>query len=94
MTDNDKPQRPTNPSREGGLDAPAPPGGPQRTDSPAGPDSPGEPAPDPGPGTHRVTRPAGGGDVPEPTHDADNQSDEERDLQEENAGSSLDQPSS
>lgn len=94
MTDQDKPQGPTDPSGKGGLDAPAPPGGPQRTDAPAGPDTPGEPALDPGPGTQRVTRPADGGDVPEPTHDGDDQSDEERDLQEENAGSSLDQPSS
>ena len=94
MSDQDKPQGPTDQSGEGGLDAPAPPGGPQRTDSPAGPDSPGEPARDPGPDTRRVTRPAGGGDVPEPTQEGDTPSDEERDLQEENAGSSLDQPSS
>ena len=75
-----------------GLDAPTPPGGPQRTDAPDGSTTPGEPARDPGPGTERVTKPAGHADVP-PAPDHDGQAEENRDLQEENAESSLDQPS-
>ncbi|MCW2791531.1 MAG: hypothetical protein JWO76_629 [Nocardioides sp.] len=76
------------------LDAPTPPGGPQRTDAPAGSETPGEPGKDPGPSAQRVTRPEGEGDVPSPAHDRDDQTDGDRDLQEENAETSLDQPSS
>lgn len=75
------------------LDAPTPPGGPQRTDAPAGDQTPGEPAKDPGPGTQRVTRDEGG-DAEEPTPDDSGQGEASRDLQEENAETSLDQPSS
>ena len=75
------------------LDAPAAPGGPQRTDAPSGHTTPGEPAKDPGPGTQRVTRDEGG-EAAEPTSDRSSQDETERDLQGENAETSLDQPSS
>lgn len=76
------------------LDAPKPPGGPQRTDAPDGQDTPGQPGRDPGPSAQRVTKPAGAADLPAQTHDGDDQDPDERDLQEENAETSLDQPSS
>ena len=60
----DKPQGPTDPQGPGGIDAPAPPGGPQRTDTPSGDKTPG-----------------------------DGQDEDAQDLQEENAETSLDQPS-
>ncbi len=75
------------------LDAPAPPGGPQRTDSPSGAETPGEPAQDPGPGVQRVTRDEGG-DAEAPSPDGSSQGEGEQQLQEENAQTSLDQPSS
>ncbi len=91
------------------LDAPRPPGGPQRTDAPAGSQTPGEAAPDPGPGTTRVTRPetsgtegaregerdgGPGGRVPdERDPDQSEASTDEHPLQLENAETSLDQPS-
>lgn len=53
------------------LDAPQPPGGPQRTDAPAD-----------------------DADLPAPTHDGDDQDADARELQQENAETSLDQPSS
>jgi hypothetical protein len=70
------------------LDEPRPPGGPQRTDAPQGHETPGEAAPDPGPST-----PATGTDVPAPHGDRPEQDDAARDVQEENAETSLDQPS-
>jgi hypothetical protein len=70
------------------LDAPTPPGGPQRTDAPDGSVTPGEPARDPGP-----PPPATGGDVPEPAGDRPEQDEDGRELQEENAETSMDQPS-
>ncbi|NYG56956.1 hypothetical protein [Nocardioides perillae] len=55
---------------ESDLDAPTPPGGPQRTDAAdPGATTPGEPAQDPGPGVHRVTEREGTGEPPAPTHD-------------------------
>ena len=76
------------------LDAPKPPGGPQRTDAPDGSETPGHADPDPGPETTRVTRPEGSGTVPPPEGDEDaTQSSGESELQDENAGTSLDQPS-
>jgi len=75
------------------LDAPKPPGGPQRTDAPQGDDTPGTPAQDPGPDTKRVTRPDDSGPVPPPTGDDSHPDSEETELQQENAGTSLDQPS-
>ncbi len=75
------------------LDAPSPPGGPQRTDAPSGGRTPGEPARDPGANTQRVTRDEGG-DADEPTSDGASQGEAARGLQEENAETSLDQPSS
>lgn len=74
------------------LDAPTPPGGPQRTDAPAGGRTPGEPAKDPGPEVQRVTRDEGG-EAPEPTADRAEQDEAAHDLQQENAETSLDQPS-
>ena len=74
------------------LDAPTPPGGPQRADAPSGDHTPGEPAKDPGPDVQRVTRDEGG-DAEEPTQDAPTQGQAAHDLQEENAETSLDQPS-
>lgn len=70
------------------LDAPTPPGGPQRTDAPDGHDTPGDPASDPGPST-----PAAGTDVPAPTGDRPEQDEGAREVQEENAETSMDQPS-
>jgi hypothetical protein len=86
----DTPQGPTDPHGKGGIDAPAPPGGPQRTDAPAGPDTPGEAAPDTGEPTKHGTEPVGGGrhGGHEPTQD-----EEHRAQQEENAATSLDEPS-
>lgn len=81
MADNDK-----------DLDAPAPPGGPQRSDAPSGGHTPGEPAQDPGPEVQRVTRDEGGS-ADEPTADEATQGQAAHDLQEENAETSLDQPS-
>jgi hypothetical protein len=79
----DSPQGPVDPHGPGGIDAPAPPGGPQRTDSPQGDRTPGEPAQDPG-----TPRPEPGGPGP-----ADEAPDEDRGLQEENAATALDEPS-
>jgi hypothetical protein len=86
----DSPQGPTDPHGKGGIDAPAPPGGPQRSDAPAGPDTPGEAASDPGEPTRHGTEPVGGDAAPadEPTQD-----EEHRRQQEENAATSLDEPS-
>ncbi|MET1059434.1 MAG: hypothetical protein ABWX84_07540 [Nocardioides sp.] len=87
----DSPQGPVDPHGQGGIDAPAPPGGPQRTDAPETSATPGEnaPDPDPDPGSD-----PGAGQIPEPVGDASAQQDEqERSLQEENAETSLDQPS-
>ncbi len=92
MSDDDKdtPQGPIDPHGPGGIDAPAPPGGPQRSDAPAGPDTPGEAAPDPGEPTRHGGEPVGGAqaDADEPTQD-----EQHRAQQEENAGTSLDEPS-
>lgn len=76
------------------LDAPTPPGGPQRTDAAAGRDTPGEPARDPGPAAGSPGPGSGTeSDLPEPRGDRPEQDDAERDLQEENAETSMDQPS-
>lgn len=51
------------------LDAPTPPGGPQRTDAPdPGGSHSGEPARDPGPEVERVTKREDTGAPPPPTH--------------------------
>jgi hypothetical protein len=88
--DKDQPQGPTDPHGKGGIDAPAPPGGPQRTDAPAGPETPGEPGRDSGEKTEHGQKPVGGGanGAEEPTQD-----ERHRAEQEENAGTSLDEPS-
>ncbi|MFC6288224.1 hypothetical protein ACFP3Q_14200 [Nocardioides sp. GCM10027113] len=78
--------------RDERLDAPAPPGGPQRADAPDGPVTPGEPAPDPGPEVQRVTR-REEGEAHEPGPGEEGQSQVEAALQAENAETSLDQPS-
>ena len=74
------------------LDAPTPPGGPQRSDAPSGSHTPGEPAQDPGPEVQRVTRDEGGS-AEEPVVDEATQGQAAHDLQEENAETHLDQPS-
>jgi hypothetical protein len=94
----DKPQGPVDPHGPGGQDAPAPPGGPLRTDdAPASAPTPGTPAQDPGPSVERVSKPDDDqtpDDVPAPTHEGGAEQDaDERALQEENAETSLDQPS-
>jgi hypothetical protein len=88
--DKDTPQGPTDPHGQGGIDAPAPPGGPQRADAPAGPDTPGEAAQDSGEPTRHGTEPVGDNrtEADEPTQD-----EKQRDHQEENAATSLDEPS-
>ncbi len=96
----DAPTGPENPRAAAGPDAPAPPGGPQRSDAAAGRTTPGgpeNPRTEPEPEAH-----ATGGDdpgsSPEPTADGEihartqtEQVNEE--LQEENAETALDQPS-
>lgn len=75
-------------------DLPAPPGGPLRDDRPSGTQTPGEPARDPGPGVQRVTRDEGGSaPAPEPEGTEPEQDAPARALQEENAETSLDEPS-
>ena len=81
-------------SDEQDLDAPRPPGGPQRTDAPDGASTPGDQATEPGPGVERVTKRSDSSDVPAVTHDERDQSGAGEAVQEENAGTSLDQPSS
>ena len=78
----DSPQGPVDPHGQGGIDAPAPPGGPQRTDAPGGTGRPAASDAEPGQAGHieEPVRPAG------PTPDED-------ERQEENAETSLDQPS-
>ncbi len=67
------------------LDKPTPPGGPNRTDAPEGPFSPGTPAVDPGPEVERVTK-RSDAPAPPPEHDGDReQSPQEASRQEENA---------
>jgi hypothetical protein len=75
------------------LDAPKPPGGPQRGDAPSGHATPGEEAKEPGPGVDRVTKRDDTHDVPAPHADEREQDADQAALQEENAETSLDQPS-
>ena len=83
------PQGPVDPHGEGGIDAPAPPGGPQRTDAPGPAQTPGENAPDPEPAVPTgAARPRAGQRA-----GRRGARDEERAQQEENAETSLDQPS-
>jgi hypothetical protein len=94
------PTGPENPRGPSGPDAPAPPGGPQRDDTAEGESTPGGPRqPDthPEPEAHPDVD-SDGSQMPEPTADGDiharsqaEQANEE--LQEENAETSLDQPS-
>jgi hypothetical protein len=83
-----------------GLDAPTPPGGPQRADAADGPTTPGEAGGSaPEPEAHAGTAEDSSSDVtPSPTADgtvhAASQTDQvNEELQEENAETSLDQPS-
>ena len=80
-------------SDEKDLDAPTPPGGPQRGDAPDGGTTPGTEATEPGPGVDRVTKRDGTHDIPSPTHDERDQEDAAEAVQLENAETSLDQPS-
>jgi hypothetical protein len=90
----DSAQGPPDPDGPGGAGAQPPPGSPMRSDTPDAPVTPAEPAMDPGPQVQRVTR-DDGGEAHEPDAD-DGRGDPdpgEEALQEENAGTSLDQPS-
>jgi hypothetical protein len=87
--DKDTPQGPVDPHGQGGIDAPAPPGGPQRTDAPSGQETPGEPARDSGEPTQHGSEPVGDA----PRHEESTQDEKRREQQEENAGTSLDEPS-
>jgi hypothetical protein len=103
----DAPTGPANPHTSSGPDAPTAPGGPQRSDSPQGTTSPGgpdEPPTPPQPEVHPSSPPDGPQTIPvppsssEPTADGQihartqtEQVNEER--HEENAQTSLDQPS-
>jgi hypothetical protein len=104
----DAPTGPGNPRGAAGPDAPAPPGGPMRADAPAGPETPGGPrGRDGGPDASRHagsqdespgTDPSRSDPQPEPTATgeihAQTQTDQvNEELQEENAETSLDQPS-
>ena len=75
------------------LDAPRPPRHPQRDDEPAADINPGEPAQDPGPEVERVTKRDDSRDIPEPSGDREQQQEAARALQAENAGTTMDQPS-
>jgi hypothetical protein len=91
----EEPTGPPNP--HAGADLPAPPGGPQRSDAPAGSTSPGGPETEPQPEVHPSSTPDGPQVVPapaepEPGPDRPERSAEQQ-LQEENAATSLDQPS-
>jgi len=98
------PQGPVDPHGQGGIDAPAPPGGPQRTDAPAGRRA-SSPARcrdrGPGPALRACASPPGGSVAPEDIHDRpdthtdarDPEGDPEKEAQLENAGTSLDEPS-
>lgn len=88
----DSTQGPADPTGPGGIDAPTPPGGPQRTDAPDAPVVPGEPAQDTGPGVARVTK-REDGEAPSPTPPDPGQDTDAAQLQQENAETSLDQPS-
>jgi hypothetical protein len=77
------PQGPVDPHGDGGIDAPAPPGGPQRTDSPGGSERPAASEAEPGQAGH----------IEEPVKHAE-PAPAEDERQEENAETSLDQPSS
>ena len=77
------PQGPVDPHGEGGADAPAPPGGPQRTDAPSGT-----------PETTADDETGTAGHIAEPVGGSDARQDDGSERQEENAQTSLDQPSS
>ena len=74
-------------------DAPQPPGSPMRTDAPDAPVTPGEPVLDPGPEVTRVTRDDDKGQAASPTAAQRGQDPDARALQEENAETSMDEPS-
>ena len=82
------PQGPVDPHGEGGIDAPAPPGGPQRTDAPGGSVTPATSD------AERDTNSGQAGHIDEPVHSSDTPEGVEEERQEENAETSLDQPSS
>ncbi len=75
------------------LDAPTPPGGPLRQDAPDGTRTPGDEAKEPGPGVERVSKRDDSHDIPAVTHDERDQDGDDEARQEENAETSLDQPS-
>jgi hypothetical protein len=79
------------------LDAPRPPGGPQRSDAPDGGTTPGATpgtgAREPGPEVDRVSKRDDSHDIPPVTHDEREQGSADEAVQLENAETSLDQPS-
>jgi hypothetical protein len=97
----DEPTGPLNPRGSSGPDAPAAPGGPMRTDAPAGTTTPGgpdDPPQEPEPEVHPSSLPDGPQTIPAPTTDGERhprtQTDQANEqLQEENAETSLGQPS-
>lgn len=94
----DQRQGPEDPHGPGGADAQPAPRSPLRTDTPEAVVPPIEPVMDPGPGVKRVTAPEEDGEAFQPGADEDvdggtGQAPERRDVQEENAGTTLDQPS-
>lgn len=75
-------------------ETPPPPRSPLREDEPDAPMEPIEGAQDPGPQVQRVTKDEGPEEIPPITRDPEFEQDEdERDLQEENAETTMDQPS-
>ena len=75
------------------LDAPRTPRSPLRDDEPDAPLNPGEPAKDPGPQVERVTKRDDSHDIPPIQGEDVEPTEAERALQQENAGTTYDQPS-
>jgi hypothetical protein len=103
----DAPTGPANPRASSGPDAPTAPGGPQRGDAPDGGSTPGgpdEPSTDPEPEVHPSSTAEGSQTIPVPASGSEPTADGEiharsqteqvnEELQEENAETSMDQPS-
>ncbi|WP_182525817.1 hypothetical protein [Nocardioides dongkuii] len=84
----------TEPDQHDGRETPPPPRSPLREDQADAPMAPIEGAKEPGPEVDRVTKRDDSHDIPPVTGDPDLQQDASgRDAQEENAETSLDQPS-
>jgi hypothetical protein len=106
-TQDDAPTGPANPRASSGPDAPTAPGGPQRGDAPEGASTPGsqaEPSDSPEPEVHPSSTSDGPQSIPVPASGSEPTADGEihartqteqvnEELQEENAETSMDQPS-